>query len=278
MNRTIATCSLCLCLLFPLSAWSESVVSTWRHKNGTTMILAMRDTNHVRMDTGKDRYILFDGTKVYMVSHQDGKWTAMDMDVLAGMMNQFGIRAGTKAPKQKDYTLVFRNTGRIETIAGYRGTVYVSETKDNDGQLIDSSEVVFSKHEDVKLASSAWISVASRMGDIIGMQTSQEIEQATKKAKASGYGGMLRVGALNLVSIKKPSLDIAYFELPEGTEIVDMDTMSGQGSKKSDTPDETKIVRELNEKASSAEQEETGQTDIDDVRKEVDGFFKKIFK
>ena len=278
MKRIITAFTFCLCLLLPLSAWSQDIVSTWRHQNGTTMKLAMRNANHVRMDTGKDKYILVNGEKVYMVSKRDGQWTVMDMDVLAGMMSRFGIQAGATSQNADDYQSSFKNTGRNETVAGYRGSVYVAETKDQSGQLIDRSEIVFSKHQDVAEASKAWMSIASRLGDIVGAQTSKEIKEATKQAQTSGYGGMLRVGEMTLVSIKKPSLDAAYFDLPEGAEVVDMDTMSDQANQASDSADESNFAKELGEEAGNAAQEEAKQNTIDEVREGVNGLFKKIFK
>lgn len=273
MKRVITSFALCLLLLLPLSAWSADVVSTWRHQNKTSMTLAMRDVNHIRMDTGKDSYILVNAEKVYMISRQDGKWTAMDMDVLAGMMNQFGIRAGTTPPQETDYQSTFKKTGRTETVAGYQGDVYAVETKDQSGQLIDRSEVVFSTHADVKLASKAWMNIASRMGDIVGAQTSRDIETAAKQAP---YGGMLRVGEMALVSIEKPSLDATYFDLPKGAEIVDMDTIGSHGEQAGNEARDAGL-EELGEAAAQDAQEQTEPDAIEEVKKGVDGLFKKIF-
>jgi hypothetical protein len=228
MNRILTIVSLCLILMTPLCARSEDIVSTWRHKNGNTMTLAMRNATQVRMDTGKDQYILLTGDKVYMVTRQEGRWTAMDMDMLAGMMSQFGIKAGTSDQNADAHQTSFRDTGRSESVAGYKGTVYVAETKNGAGQVVDRSEVVFSRHRDVELAGRAWLGIAARLGDIVGAQASETIEKASEQARVNGYGGMLRIGEMTLVSIKKPSLEASYFDLPAGAEIIDMKSLPGQ--------------------------------------------------
>jgi hypothetical protein len=270
--------ALCLLLVIPLSAWSEDIVATWRHQNGNTMKLAMRDANHVRMDTGKDNYLLVNGEKEYMVSRQDGQWTAMDMDQLAGMMSRFGIQAGTTGQEANRYQSSFKDTGRTETVAGYKGSVYVAETKDEAGELIDRSEIVFSKHKDVELASKAWMSIATRLGNVVGLQTSQAIEKATKQAETSGYGGMLRVGEMTLVSIEKPSLSTTHFDLPEFVEVMEMDNRPTQGGDTSNADDSPNFAKELGEEAGNAAQDEVKENTIDEVRKGVDGLFKKLFK
>lgn len=278
MKRIMPALTWCLLLVIPITARSEDIVATWRHKNGHTMKLSMRDANHARMDTDKDNYILVNGKKAYMVSNQDGQWTAMDMDVLSGMMNQFGIRAGSVSHNADAYQPSFKHTGRTETIAGYKGTVYVAETKDESGQLIDRSEIVFSKHPDVERASKAWMGVATRLGDIVGAQTSQAIEKASEQAETSGYGGMLRVGEMVLVGIKKLSLDAAYFDLPEGAEIVDTETMSSRREKTDHAADDTDLAKTRGVDAQEAAQEDAEQTSMDEVRKGIDGLFKKRFK
>jgi hypothetical protein len=121
------------------------------------------------------------------------------------------------------------------------------------------------------------MSIASRLGDIVGTQTSQEIEKASQQGATSGYGGLLRVGAMTLVGIKKPSLDAAYFDLPKEATIVDMETMSIQDKKTNDAA-QTSIAKELEKEAQDADPEKAKQDTIDEVRKGVDGLFKKIFK
>ena len=277
MKPIIAIFLLCLLLLLPVSAWPEDIVSTWRHKNGNTIKLAMRDANRVRMDTGTDKYILLEGENMYMVTRQDGQWTAMDMDVLAGMMNRFGIQARAAEQKADAHPSRFEDTGRTETVAGYKGNVYVAETKDADGRPIDHVEIVFSKHADVEAAGKAWLRIASRLGDILGARTAQEIETASVKADTADYGGILRVGEMSLVSIAKPALDAAYFDLPEGAEVVDAGAVAREDAQAGSAAADSDLAGELAKDAGDPDREMPGKNPVDDVKKGVDGLFKKIF-
>lgn len=276
MNRIAIV--LCLMLMIPLSAWSADIVATWQHKGGNTMKLAMRDENHVRMDTGEGSYMLVSGKKVYMISMQNGQWTVMDMDKLAGLMSGFGVQPGDTNHEVDSYQSSFKKTGRTETIAGYKGNVYVAETKDGSGQLIDSNEIVFSKHKDIERASKAWMTIAMRMGSVIGNDTSLAVDRAAKKAETSDYGGILRIDEMKLVSIDKPSLGDSHFELPKGAKMMDMNIPRSGGDRTGNQGDDSNFAKDLGEDAGKAAQDEVKQNTIDEVKKGVGGLFKSIFK
>lgn len=278
MKRSVIILS--LVLVMPFSAWAEDIVATWQHKGNNTMTLSMRDTERIRMDTGADNYMLVSGEKVYMVTGQDGKWTVMDMDQLAGMMSRFGAQPGAASQDGDQYQSTFKNTGRTETIAGYKGSVYLAETKDGSGKVIDSSEVVFSKNKDVERASRAWMTLAMRMGNIIGKDTSVAVDRATKQAEMSGYGGMLRIDEMTLVSIEKPSLSAAYYELPKDAEKMDMGSLPGGEAGTAGTGssgDDSNFAKDLGKEAGDAAQDEVKQNTIEEVRKGIGGLFKKVF-
>jgi hypothetical protein len=272
--------ALCLLLLMPLSAWSQDIVATWQNQGGNPMKLAMRDQNHIRMDTGKNNYMLLSGQKVYMVSRQGAQWNVMDMDQLSGMMQRFGAQAGTTSKQTNQYSSSFRNTGRTETIAGYKGKVYIAETKDASGRVVNSSEVVLSKNRDIERINKAWMTMALRMGSIIGGQTSRDIEAASKKAEKSGSGGILRIGKMKLTKVEKPTLSAAYFELPAGAKMTNMTAspnMNGANSGQGQTGN-SNFATDLGKKAGNAAQEEVQQDTVDQVKKGVGSLFKKLFK
>ena len=112
---------------------SADIVATWRMKDGATTKLSVRDDKHVRIDTNeKDTYMLVKDKKVYMVRKEDGQWTAFDMDQMSEMMKMFGKK--NKQISKTDFKEKYRDTGRYETIAGYKGKVFEVEYTDHRGQ------------------------------------------------------------------------------------------------------------------------------------------------
>jgi hypothetical protein len=242
------------------------------------MKLAMRDENHIRMDTGEGNYMLVSGEKTYMVTQQDGQWTVMDMDQLAGMMERYGgAQSGTLQDVDR-YQSSFKKTARSETIAGYKGTVYIVETRDESGNLIDKSEVVFSKHKDIKRVNQAWMTIAMRMGNIIGQKTSLAVDRATQKAEKSGYGGFLRVDEMVLKNVSKPSLNDSYYEMPDGAKMVDLKSSRSMESGESDQQGEgSAYIEDVGEEAGDAAKDEVKRNTVRKVKEGVGGLFKKVF-
>jgi hypothetical protein len=278
MKRIIV--ALCLLLLMPLSAWSDDIVATWQNGDGNPMKLAMRDENHIRMDMGTDSYMLLSGQKVYTVSRQDSQWNVMDMGQLASAMKRYGTLPAAMNQKENHYQTDFRRTGRTETIAGYKGSVYVVETKDASGRVINSGEVVFSKNKDIKRINKAWLVLASRARDMIGLKAPKDVAAATQKAEKSGYGGALRIDDLKLVKVEKPTLSASYFELPAGAKMKDVMAAPATNGAKSDQgqSDNSNYATDLGKKAGNAAQEEVQQDTVDQVKKGVGDLFKKLFK
>jgi hypothetical protein len=176
------------------------------------------------MEAGPEGYILVSGDKAYMVNRSKGKWKAFDMDEMSGMMKMFG-QGGTTAETMENYRPHFEPTGRKETIAGYKGEVYRVTYEDSSGRK-QEQEMVLSDHPDVKKLNRAWISLASRMGQMTGRDVAEALEQATRESWEKGYGGMLRSGDdMVLEKIEKPSLKASHYRLPEGVEMVHMSNM-----------------------------------------------------
>jgi len=258
------------------TAVAGDLVSTWKEVDGGTMTLAVRDTAHIRMDSTPDNYMLLSGKKVYVVVRENGRWTAMDMDQMSGIMKMFGDGSAT-APSHTKTT--YTDTGRIETIAGYTGNVYTAETRDAAGKTVDKGEVVFSKAVDIVRINEAWMSFASAMARIAGPELSKQLDSAARQAYQSGYGGILRVdNDLKLVSVKKSAIDDAYFKLPDGAVTSGVpkgpeeDVSGGESSNAvSDAAKDT--AKDIG----GAAADEAKSATVDEVREEVRGFFNKIF-
>ncbi len=121
--RTQLIALACLaCLVTTGTAWAD-LVGTWKTDNNDSFKISFRDKEHIRMEAGPDAYILVSGDKVYMVNRTKGKWKAVDMDEMSGMMKMFG-KGTVNAKAIEGNKPHFEPTGRKETIAGYKGEVY----------------------------------------------------------------------------------------------------------------------------------------------------------
>ncbi len=258
------------------TALAGDLISTWKEADGGIMTLAVRDKAHIRMDSTPDNYMLLSGKKVYVVVRENGQWTAMDMDQMSGIMKMFGDGSSTTPSHMKT---TYASTGHSETIAGYEGNVYTTETRDAAGKTVDKGEVVFSKAVDIVRINEAWLSLASAMARIAGPELSKQLDSAARQAYQSGYGGILRVDKdLKLVSVKKSAIDDAYFELPDGTVISEVPTTPKEdisGGESSNAVSDA--AKDTAKDIGAAAADEAKSATVDEVREEVRGFFNKIF-
>lgn len=217
---------ICLALALPGSALAASdIVATYKYSDGTMVTLVTRDAQHVRLDTSANSYTLLSGGKVYSVNCEDGQCRAMDMSaMMSGTMgSMFG--GGSDA----EYEVRFEKTGRTETVAGYKGSVYEAVTFE-DGKAVNREEMVLSTHSNIKRLTEAWIALAEVMTRSMGDAFGDSLDEAKKM----GYGGLLRSGdSMRLHKLSVKNLDAAYYKLPSNSQQVQAQP-SGQSGQSSD--------------------------------------------
>jgi hypothetical protein len=268
-----------LAVLLSANLSSADIVATWRMNDGANTKLSIRDDKHVRIDTNeKDTYMLVKDNKVYMVRKEDGQWTAFDMDQMAGMMKMF--QKNKKPLNDKEFQEKFTDTGRFETIAGYKGKVFDVEYTDYTGKK-QTDEMVLSKHKDIMKIQKGWVVFASRMAQMLGQDSAQKLDQSLKSAQTKGYGGMLRYGKdMILQRVEKPSLDIAYYQLPAGVKMMDMPSMGRAGGYQTSQPVQPKTGGPSAGKSENAEKapgKENQPSVVEGVRQGVKSIFKKVW-
>lgn len=266
-----------LCLATTAMAASD-MVATFVYQDGNTIRLAMRDKNHVRMETTPDSYMLLKDEKVYSVSRdENGQWTVMDMDQLKqfGSSGLSGLFGGGSA-KAPEYEVKYIKTGRSEKIAGYKGTVYQVEIRE-DGQVVDNDEIVLSVHSDIVRINGAWAAIGEKMAASVGDQQSKSLEAANREAHKAGFGGMIRYGNdMKLKQLEKKSLGSSYFDLPDGAQQAQMGSMPDMsGTKAGETTDQ--YGEDGLSTAGEAREEESGELSADDVTKGVKKLFEGLF-
>jgi hypothetical protein len=218
-------------LFFASSAVAATdIIATYKYQDGNMLTIVTRDKDHVRMDTSATSYMLLKGDKVYSVSQDDsGQWMVMDLGQMAAAASSSSFTSlfggGEQVVQEKEYSANYEKTGRKEKIAGYTGVVYNAEVKEDD-EIIRRDEVVLCSHSDIKKINDGWSAIAAKMSENMGQEMAKSIEQATKEAKAAGYGGMLRYGdEMKLQSLKKMNLNVSYYDIPSGAQYVEMGQM-----------------------------------------------------
>ena len=268
-----------LAVLLTANLSSADIVATWRMNDGANTKLSIHDDKHVRIDTNeKDTYMLVKDNKVYMVRKEDGQWTAFDMDQMAGMMKMF--QKNKKPSNAKEFQEKFKDTGRFETIAGYKGKVFDVEYTDDAGKK-QTDEMVLSKHKDIVKIQEGWVVFASRMAQTLGQDSAQKLDQSLKSAQMKGYGGMLRYGKdMILQRVEKPSLDITYYQLPPGVRMMDMPSMGKTGgypTQPTAQPKTDDSIADQNKGNDSSSDKENQPSVVEGVRQGVKSIFKKVW-
>jgi hypothetical protein len=268
-----------IALLFSANlAWAD-IVATWKMSDGAVSKLSIRDDQHVRIDTNeKDTYMLLTNQKVYMVRKEEGKWSAFDMDQMSSIMK--GFAKGAKPSGAQSDQQIFTDTGRYETIAGYKGKVYLVEDKDFSGKT-QKEEIVLSRHPDILKVHQGWIVFAARMAQMLGQDSARRLDQSLKSAKMEERGGMLRYGKeMTLQSVEKPSLNMAYYQLPAGVSMMEMPSMGKMPPRQTPQPaqkEKDDFVTDTTEKAGDAAKDQTQDSIVEGVREGVKSIFKKVW-
>lgn len=278
MTRSLLLCGLMLMLMAgPVPA--EDSVAIYRYANGETITLSSRDDDNIRMDFNENSYMLLRKSKVYSVNRDDdGKWNVLDMDQLSGMggfMAAFGAKNAAA-----DFDVKMKKTGRREVIAGFAGQVYTAVYSEN-GQVVDTKEVVLCNHPEINRINEAWVAMASRMGQMMGADAARSLEQSAKLAKANRYGGMLRVGdEMTLQSLDKMSVADFHYALPSDAEMVEVGLPPRSPETTAQPAGEGNAAKVLSQDArdvGESAHQEAKQATIDEVKEGVQGLLKGLF-
>jgi len=184
--------------------------------------------NKVRMDVSQQKggngYMLVRDGRAYMVSNSDGKNIVMDMAQLGSMASSMGADMGGNEAFKSEL-IDYRVTGRSETVAGYKGDVYILTWRDNEGT--HTEEAVLSSHGNVREFSQAWMYLAETMIRSLGQQSIQDNSMWNFMERERK--GILRLGKdFRVVSIESKDIDPYRFTLP--AKPMQMPNMGGIGS------------------------------------------------
>lgn len=212
--------SLILSVLLCLSAVAQAdIVGSWKVADNQNITLYYQDDNHIRMDVGHGSYMLIIGDKAYSVTNQGGQKMVMDMAAMGSAMKAFGGSAIKQAEdKAKQYdpdSVSYKKTGKQETIAGYKGSVYKMSVKGPKG--VETEEFVASQDKDVVLLQKAFMTMSQRMAQsVMGKDSMESFNRAADMAEAKNMGGMLRYGKqMVLQSLENKDLPDSTYAIPK---------------------------------------------------------------
>lgn len=225
----------CMFFFLPGTVLAASdIVATYKYSDGSMVTLVTRDREHVRMDTSANSYMLLSSGKVYSVNCENGQCRTMDMGAM--MSGTLGSMFGSS--DETEYEVRYEKTGRTETVAGYKGTVYQAVTLEN-GKAISRDEMVLSTHSNIKKLTEAWIAMAEVMTRSMGDAFGDSLDEAKKM----GYGGMLRHGDnMRLHNLVIKNLNSSYYTLPSGAQQVQPQMPSQQSGGDMGLEDDAKDI------------------------------------
>ncbi|MFN3714570.1 MAG: hypothetical protein ACK4SX_13005 [Alcanivoracaceae bacterium] len=205
-------------MLLSATAFAD-ISATYRVGGDHTMTVSVRDDRTVRMDVAKDTFMLLKGGKSYSVRRDGNRWVAMD---LAEMQKMFAGMGGVASDDDDDEggEISFRDTGRTETVAGYRGKVY--EVTDDEGER---TEMVLTDHRDIMAITRGMANLGMQAASNMSGEKAPGMELLSSMFPG-GNGGMLRQGRdMVLVSVDKTSKPASFYDLPAGTVMESMPAM-----------------------------------------------------
>ncbi len=186
---------------------------------GFTMIIEYLDNNNLRMNfPGRESssgYMLIQNGKVYTVAMINGVPMVMDMGAMSKMASAFGGDQGgekNQATGPLDYeVLEMKDTGRSETVAGFKGRVYQVKARGKNG--IHTEEVVLSDAPEVRAYTEAWQNAGKTMEQALqqGKTSTNDLNDFMAKKGL----GLLRYGKeFQVVSLDSKRPPAEHFKLP----------------------------------------------------------------
>jgi len=225
-----------LAVSVPVQSVFASGVATIQGKNpqDSTMEVEYMDGGKLRMNVpkkeGRDSYMLLLDGKTYVVSKSGNQVMVMDMAQLGSMARGMGMNMGG-GDSFKQELISYSKTGKKETVAGYKGSVYTLTWRDSKGT--HTADAVLSGHKNVREFSEAWMDMAEAMANSMGQQIISDKSIWNFLERESM--GVLRLGDdFRVVSIEPGKVDANRFVLP--AEPMKMPNMGGMGNYPSQAP------------------------------------------
>lgn len=197
-------------LTFTLPAYAELKATYHLHQTKQTLDLYYLDDNHLRANYADQQQLVLKGSESWLLHKQNGQWLAVDANQAAALLKA----ARGEEIKTPTGAVQLRDTGRKETVAGYKGQVFELTVGD------DKSEIVLTDNPEVLALTNGWRTLALKLSSSLGAEQSAQLQQALAKIPRNGVGGLLRQGNdLTLVAVEK-RVDARDVDFPANTQVL----------------------------------------------------------
>lgn len=177
-----------------LSAHAELKATYQLHQTKQNLDLYYLDDSHLRANYADRQQLVLKGNESWLLHQQNGQWLAVDANQAGALLKA----ARGEEMKLQTGDVQLRDTGRKETVAGYRGQVFELIVGDN------KTDIVLTDNPDVVALTNGWRTLALTLSSSLGPEQSAQLQQALAKIPRNGVGGLLRQGSdFTLVSVEK---------------------------------------------------------------------------
>lgn len=168
------------------------------------------DDSHMRVNFADAQQLMLKGNQSWLLHRQGEQWFAVD-----GEQASAWLQATQAKDVQQDIGDVqLRDTGRSETVAGYKGKVYELSVGN------DVSELVLTDNPDVLALTNGWRTLALKLSRTLGAKRAEQLQEALAKIPQRGMGGLLRQGNdFTLVAVDR-SVSAGDVDFPANTQVL----------------------------------------------------------
>lgn len=207
MQLRIVFCAIAIAL--SSSAFAE-LKGSYQIDQKKSLDLYYLDDQHMRVDIANQNQLVLKNSQSWILHRQGDQWLGVDADQAAAV-----LKSTHGNELQKDIGPVeLRDTGRTETVAGYKGKVFELQAGDN------RYELVLTDNPDVLALTNGWRKLALRLSQSLGAEQTQKLQQALSKIPERGMGGLLRQDNQLVLTAVAKNIKASDVDMPPNTQLL----------------------------------------------------------
>lgn len=212
-----------LALVLPALAQAD-LVGHYKLGSQSNVVVYYHDDQHIRVETPGKGYMLITGDKMYTVVKRKGQTMVMDLQKMGQALKQYQQERQKQPEKQqKPGKVTIKNTGKTETVAGFKGVVHEVTY---DGH---TTRMVLTRNPEVTQMTQAFMGSMLKMGQMLTNKTNMDSHKVLQKIEKSGYGGLLKQQAgFELESLKHADKPASYYTLPKDAQMMQVPNLGQQ--------------------------------------------------
>ena len=199
----------CLIAALSMGAHAELKGSYRIDKNKTLDLYYLNDQN-MRVNGAGQNQLVLKNSQSWLLQRQGDQWLGVDADQAAAV-----LKSTRSAELQKDIgPIELRDTGRSETVAGYKGKVFELIAGDQ------RYEIVLTDNPDVLALTNGWRKLALKLSQSLGAEQTAKLQTALSKIPERGMGGLLRQDQQLVLTAIDKNVKPADVDMPPNTQLL----------------------------------------------------------